>query len=472
MRSLAARTSRAPLASSRLGTAVALALGLMAMVSCGWWRGPPSARTRETRAPSCAVPLTLRPGTSARASTQLGRDALRASCVRGSAPECVYVLDVSDRAELRVSLESSDFDGALALYSEAGTSSPRELRCVDDTPSGDPHHARIEVAVSPGRYLIAVDGANGEAGEFELFAELEPLATTREACTGARPLVAGVSARDSTRGGANLFSATCGGGAQGPEHVRNLMLERTSRVRIRQQAEFDGSLYLRADCEDPSSELACNDDFQGNARSSITARLEAGRYYVFSDSYSREQSGDYVITLERVDEPEHVTAEALCRAAERGSPLTAGEHELDTLHGSSELGGSCGGTGAPELLFPLRVEAPTQLVAVLEDAELNAVIYLRRSCADASSELACYTAPRIDRAGAERDSSPPGMVAPLERGSYVLVVDGAEPSDMGAATLQVLFKPVEARAGARERSVEARGSARAQDSERPSPPAP
>ncbi len=394
-------------------------------------------------AASCAAPVALRPGTSARANTQLGRDALRASCVRGSAPECVYTLDVHERSELRVSLESSDFDGALALYSETGSGAPRELRCVDDTPSGDPHHARIEVSVAPGHYLIAVDGANGEAGEFELFAELEPLSTIREVCANARPLVPGLSARDSTRGGANLFSATCGGGAQGPEHVRRLVIERPSRVRIRQQAEYDGSLYLRADCEDPSSELACNDDFLSNARSAITARLAPGTYYVFSDSYSREQSGDYVLTLESVDEPASKSVAALCQEAERAPGLTSGKHELDTLYGGSELAGSCGGEGAPELLFPLRVEAPTQLVAVLDDTEFNAVMYLRKSCAEPRSELACYVAPRIDRGAAERESSPPALVAPLERGSYVLVVDGYEPTDMGAATLSVLLKASE-----------------------------
>ena len=92
-------------------------------------------------------------------------------------------------------------------------------------------------------------------------------------------------------------------------------------------------------------------------------------------------------------------------------------------------------------MLPIRVDAPTTLVALLDDPELNAVLYVRRACLDAESEVACYVAPRIDRASRERDSSPQALVAPLERGSYVLVVDGYEPVDLGAATLRMMFAP-------------------------------
>jgi hypothetical protein len=392
---------------------------------------------------SCAKHIPLSTGTPARASTLFGSDELSPSCVRGIAPACLFELDVAQRSELRVALETSDFDGALALFSDSDP--PRELRCIDDAPSGDVHHARFDLAVAPGRYLIAVDGASGEAGDFELFAELEPLPAIADACAGARPLSPMAPVRDSTRGGANLFTATCGGGAQGPEHLYTVALERPGRVRIRQHAEYDGSLYMRAHCEDVSSELACNDDFQGSARSSISASLDAGSYYVYSDSFSKEQSGDYVLALERVDEPPSRPPQAWCAEAVRRPTLTHGLTEVDTLYGSSAFRGSCGGEGAPEIVLPLRVEAPITLVAVLEELELNAVMYVRRVCDDASSELACYVAPRIDRTSEQAESSPPALVTALERGSYVLVIDGYEPSDIGAATLRVLLAPPTAR---------------------------
>lgn len=387
----------------------------------------------------CSARDALVPGSSLRASTRLGVSALKASCLRGDAPECVYTLDVPTRSELRVGLESSDFDGALALYADGET--PTELRCVDDVPSGDLHHARIDASIAPGRYLLVVDGASGEAGDFELFTELEPLPDSSAVCAQAPTLSEGAMLRESTRGGVHLFSATCGGGALGPEHVHKLELAQPSRVRIRQRADYDGSLYLRAVCEDPSSELVCNDDYQGNANSLVTARLDAGTYYVFSDSYSRDHSGDYTLALERNDEPASRSIVELCAEAERATPLASGWSEVDTFYGASALAGSCGGEGAPEVLIPLRVDAPTTLIAALEDAELNGVLYVRQRCADAESELACFVAPRIDRAASDRDSSPPALVAQLARGSYVLAVDGYEASDLGAATLRVLFAP-------------------------------
>ncbi|HEX5657276.1 MAG TPA: hypothetical protein VFX59_08775 [Polyangiales bacterium] len=403
------------------------------------WLGCPSAPPQRA-APlvpklTCEAPIALRPGAPLQASTLTGRDAVRASCVRGAAPECVFAFQVDVRSELRAALETSDFDGSLTLFDASG-GLPRELRCVDDVPQGDFHHARLESALAPGSYMLVVDGANGQAGDFELFTELEPLPSLSKLCADARPLVPGVALRESTRGGSNAFTATCGGGAQGPDHVHRIDLEKASRIRLRQQAEYDGSLYLRAQCEDASSERACNDDFQSSGRSLITARLPRGSFYAFSDSYAREQSGDYVLALERIDEPPVRSEAELCRERATSSQAL---REIDTFYGSAAFSGSCGGDGAPEFMLPLHIEAPTTLSATLEDPELNAVIYVRRSCADARSELACHATPRIDRPASEREMSSPGLVMPLDKGDYTLFVDGVEPNDMGAATLRLSF---------------------------------
>ncbi len=402
--------------------------------------GPPAQRaTPPVPKLTCQAPIPLRAGVPLQASTLTGRDGVRASCVRGSAPECVFAFRIDKRSELRAALETSDFDGSLTLFDASG-GLPKELRCVDDLPQGDFHHARLESALSPGAFMLVVDGANGQAGEFELFAELEPLPSLDTLCAAARPLVPGAVVRESTRGGSNAFTATCGGGAQGPDHVHRLDLEKASRVRLRQQAEYDGSLYLRAQCGDASSERACNDDFQSSGRSLITARLGKGSYYVFSDSYAREQSGDYVLALERIDEPAARSEAQLCDER-RAAASKQDVREIDTLYGSAAFAGSCGGSGAPEFMIPLHLDAPTTLSAVLEDPELNAVIYVRKSCSDANSELACHATPRIDRPASEREMSSPGLVMPLDRGDYTLFVDGAEPNDMGAATLRITLAP-------------------------------
>jgi hypothetical protein len=386
---------------------------------------------------SCSAPIALTPGLPVRGSTLGGLDARRASCARGTSRECAFLLDVTVRSELRATLETSGFDGVLTLFSEADLG--HELRCVDDIPPGDVRHTRLDAVLSPGKYRILVDGANGEVGEFELFTELEPMPEVADLCAAAKPLTPGMTVRDATRGGHHLFSGSCGGGTQGPEHVYRLTVDVPSRVRIRQQSEYDGTLYLRAQCDAPRSELACNDDFQGNARSLLTAQLAPGSYFLFSDSYSREQSGDYVLALEQEAIPLAQRADAVCAEAARHAPIAGGHHEVDTLTAPSALAGSCGGEGAPERVLPIQLAARTTLAAYVDAAELNAILYVRRACADARSELACWSAPRIDHS--TLPDMPPALIVTLDPGSYSLVVDGASAADIGAATLHLLFSP-------------------------------
>jgi hypothetical protein len=382
------------------------------------------------------VPLPL--GTPVLSSTLVGDDMVRGSCVRGSAPECVFMLDVPVRSDVRVSLESADFDGALVLFDEQRSA---ELSCVDDQPSGDTHHARIEATLAPGRYAVMVEGANGEAGQFSLFAEVDPLPTLTDACAAAPEITPGRSVRGSTRGAPNQFGARCAAGAEGPDRAYSFAVTTPSRVRIWQQGEYEGTLSLRSSCIDQASELVCDADVDPSGRSLITANLLPGRYTVISDSFARTQSGDYVLSLERADAPAPRSAEAVCQLAD-SDPLLPGERELDTLYAPSALGGSCGGNGAPERLFHLRLEQETTLQAELLDAEFDAVIYLRVECDDERSELSCVRMPRRPAAEAEQGPPTKTFTATIGPGDYTLGVDGQFENDMGAARLRVGFLPM------------------------------
>ena len=69
------------------------------------------------------------------------------------------------------------------------------------------------------------------------------------------------------------------------------------------------------------------------------------------------------------------------------------------------------------------------------------MLYVRRTCRDPNTEVACFIAPRVDRPPSELELSSPALVTPLDPGTYTLVIDGAEPGDMGAATLRLAFSP-------------------------------
>ena len=64
-------------------------------------------------------------------------------------------------------------------------------------------------------------------------------------------------------------------------------------------SDFDGALHLRRDCADASTELACNDDHQNDARQSqVDATVDPGTYFVVVDGYSRANEGDFSLEVE------------------------------------------------------------------------------------------------------------------------------------------------------------------------------
>jgi hypothetical protein len=386
---------------------------------------------------ACGTDVSLGLGTPALSSTLVGDDMARGSCVRGSSPECVFMLDVPARSDVRLSLESVDFDGALVLLDEHRSN---EILCVDDSPTGDTHHTRIETTLGPGRYAVMVEGANGEAGQFALFAEVDPLPSAAEACALASPLAPGATVRGSTRSAPNQFGASCASGADGPDRVHTFEINEPARVRIWQQSEHESALYMRAHCEDPSTEIVCSDEV-GENRSLITAELAMGRYYVYSDSYSRAQGGDYVLSMEQTVTPRVSSAEA-CAAA-NAAPLVPGEYEIDTFYAPSALAGSCGGSGVPERLFHLSLAEETTIQVELLEPEFDAVLYLRVECDDDRSELSCVRAPKAEPTEeAEAGARIRTLAATIGPGQYTLGVDGQFENQMGAARMRVTVLPL------------------------------
>jgi hypothetical protein len=414
---------------------------LCAAAACG-----PAARTPgATQAPSFAERVACAPqpvelvfGRPITASTVRGESRREASCVRAEAPECLYGFEVPVRSDLRASLLSADFDGALSLLASADGSAG-ELSCVDDLPLGDTHHARIDASLEPGSYLLVVDGASGESGRFELFAELEPLPAADQVCAAAPALVEGVYVRGSTRGGPSVFGASCGGRAGGPDDVYRFTLERPARVRVHEQSDFEAVLALRALCENPQSELACSDDgMEGHVM--LTAELSAGTYFVVVDGYARGEGGDYVLALERSEPRAPETPAAACAKARPIAP-DGRRQELDTLYAASALAGSCGGDGAPEALFRFQLARRSLVTAELAQLELNAALFVRSRCEDTASELACILIARSDRDFAPGTAPKQALALELPPGEYVLGVDGQRAFDMGAATLQLSATP-------------------------------
>ncbi len=114
-------------------------------------------------------------------------------------------------------------------------------------------------------------------------------------CRAATELVPGVRVRGSTSGGSDVFHASCAREALSHDRVYVLRLPRAARVSLRLAADFDAVLYVRSRCDDPVTELACNDDAEDDQHAALDLDLPAGTYWVFVDGYDTDSDGDYVL---------------------------------------------------------------------------------------------------------------------------------------------------------------------------------
>jgi hypothetical protein len=419
---------------------LASAVSLAALLGCGAAHGPQGAPLRlEPQVASLACPEWAELGFGAPSywSSRAAPLVLAPTCVAKPAHGCAYTFELPDRERVKLSLMTADFDGALALFGDAGDHSG-ELACTGDSPDGRAREARLERVLGKGRYVAYVTSPHGDAGRFALFAEREPVPSELAVCRAAQPLAKGELRRGTTEGRASHFSSACAGG-DGPDAAFRFTLGEPSRVRLRQQTTHDGILSLRALGASSCDELSCSDDFIDGEHAQLTRRLPAGEYVAVTDGYgSVTGGGTYVLSFAAVPEPPSMTRAALCGAA-AVLPLDGRPLLLDTLRAPSVLRGSCNEGDAPELLFRFSLPARSLVTFTLESPELHAALYLLGSCEDPGSELACALGPRTDRAfsgDATQRGSHDVLVEDLAAGDYVLVVDGATAHAMGSATLR------------------------------------
>ncbi len=95
----------------------------------------------------------------------------------------------------------------------------------------------------------------------------------------------------------------------------------------------------------------------------------------------------------------------------------------DSRRGSFESEGSCGGRGAPEVVFAYRLDHPVEALVVRTDLPETAVettLYVRRACLDGDSELACVREPIDDGVAGNQLT----LIRPTP-GDFYIFLDGA-----------------------------------------------
>jgi len=383
---------------------------------------------------TCAAPLPLAVGEPEEGTTEGAPSEMTGRCIAGAAPERVYSLEVEERTHLDVVLESA-YDGALYLRRSC-QDAQSEVACNDDSPEENVRRSQISATLDPGTYSLVVDGYGEEAGTYQLIATMTALRPIGEVCAAADAIAPGQVVSGSTATGNDYFQASCAGGARSPDQVYSLEVRQPSRLRVRQQTDHDGALHLRRACAEPTSEIACNDDFVDPRRSHLRGRLDPGRYFLIADGYGEGAAGAFSFTADLEPADGSGGRGDTCATAEPltslGTPASPTEVTVDTFPMRDDLAGSCGGSGGPDVVYALDVPARGLLTATFAEAEMAGAVYLRRrSCDDPDAEVACV--PMQYAAGGE-------LMTVVSSGRYYLIVDGSGPDDFGSAALRASFE--------------------------------
>lgn len=394
--------------------------------------GPGPGPTPGTGGGTCAAPIALEVGHPVQGNTQGHTAAISGSCIGGDAPEVVYRLHIAQRSQVQIRAETQ-YDGAVYVLRDCNNPQT-EVACNDD--AGDTQHAAVDATLDPGDYFVVVDGYQSESGAFELIASVATAQPVGNVCGQAPALPLGRAVTGTTQGQTDSFQATCAGGAHSPDRVYQLTVPQRSRLRISQTSVHDGALYVRRQCQDAQTEIACNDDFRDRQHSLVTMVVDAGRYFVYSDGYAQGQAGDYTLQADLAPDAGGNAQADTCAApgvAQNGAALA-----VDTFQARDDAQGSCGGQGAPDVVYRVDVQNRGRLRATMTDPQFNGVMYLQQRCGDTTSELQC-TAPQQGPQGVQG-----GIDATVQPGTYFLVVDGVSANDFGQAQVAVQFEDTQA----------------------------
>jgi hypothetical protein len=120
----------------------------------------------------------------------------------------------------------------------------------------------------------------------------------------------------------------------------------------------------------------------------VAGVFEPGAYTVFADARERESTGSYALSLETAPPTGGgATGDGCGDAIALVGPgaTVAG----DTFAARDDVAGSCGGSGAADVVYRLDVPRRSRFRATLEGEEAAHLLVVWRRCGDRASEIAC-----------------------------------------------------------------------------------
>jgi hypothetical protein len=215
-------------------------------------------------------------------------------CGGGAAPEQVFEFVPAAAGLLCFETTGSGFD--TVLHARSGGCEGAELACSDDGENAGGLQSDVTIEGVVGQAItVIVDGYDNRSGAFTL--------TASSGACGGDPVgpcegiaVAQLGEQMGTTIGAGADSeGSCGQTAESPDVALRFRALQAGPICARTAGSaFDTVLYVRTACDDPDSEVGCNDDVEAGVdpTSKLTVQAAAGvDYFVFVDGYDSLASG-------------------------------------------------------------------------------------------------------------------------------------------------------------------------------------
>jgi hypothetical protein len=235
-------------------------------------------------------------------------------------------------------------------------------------------------------------------------------------------------------------TGSCGGGG-GKDAIYRFRPPVKGEVTIRlSPTAYDGVLHVRGTCPQAGSEIECANSAGTNGTETIQFIANPNLdYYIFADSAS--SGGLHAVSIELIPElpVDSCPGDTLTFS---GSPDRTATASGNSSQRQDDYEGSCaaGSASARDAVYRLTADTEGILSVELEPTAFDASLYLRTTCSDAGSQVACKNA----AAGGGTETV---EVWATNGTTYYAFVDGAASGEGGAYTINATLSP----AGANEK---------------------
>lgn len=291
------------------------------------------------------------------------------------------------------------------------------------------HRVAVTAERGGGSYMVSswLGSGSQASGNMSMPSNTAVIGSGEGSCEAPFDLTTAGATGSTIPGQPSRHSAPCVGD-EAPEHVYRFDVANAGSYMFYLNSDFDGTLTVyQGSCG--GMVIGCNDDDLDTSTSRVDADLDPGTYFVVVDGYGEGSSaGNYSLA---VTERQSIPPAQACSQARAISPgITQG----DTSQRGDSFQSTCANSSpGPDEVFSLQVTSPSRLRARSSQNGFDGSLYMRTTCADFSSEIACND----DYMG----TSASEISAMVQPGTYYLFVDGYSNGSGGTHTLQVDLAP-------------------------------